>query len=262
MTDQLVFHVGFHKTGSTWLQKRIFQENMQFNLLNNFVKPWTDDIIIYLVKTNILEFDIDFFRELVNKKYVKDKINIVSAERLSGHPYSGGFDAEVIARKIQMAFPDSKILIVSREAEAFKKSCYKQIVKEGYLGRFSDFDRDKSWKSSGPNNTYFQQDLTINLYTSLFKSVLLLDFEVFIKNKVVFMNRLFDFCNLENTIDSTFYEEKINKTVSNRRIRALRVLNRWYKSEYNMFPLVSLNYNIIIKLAYINSIFFSNKGFK
>ena len=34
--ELIYFHIGFHKTGSTWLQRELFSDKSYFNLLNNF----------------------------------------------------------------------------------------------------------------------------------------------------------------------------------------------------------------------------------
>lgn len=163
MQDQIYFHIGFHKTGSTWLQKELFSDESSFNLLNNFEQPWDDPLISYLIKCHLSVFNPIYFQKLVLKKIKKNKINIISAERLSGHPISGGFDSDSISKKIYLSFPNAKIIVVSRDRKAFKVSAYKQVVKEGYLGKFHDFNAEKSWKKPGPTDFYFNQSNIIQI---------------------------------------------------------------------------------------------------
>ena len=54
---QLYFHIGFHKTATTFLQKNIFSNKKTFNLLNNYKTPWDDEIIRYLVLTPYHKFN-------------------------------------------------------------------------------------------------------------------------------------------------------------------------------------------------------------
>lgn len=45
----IYFHIGLHKTGSTWLKKNLFSNLEYFNLLNDYVRPWEDPIIKKLI---------------------------------------------------------------------------------------------------------------------------------------------------------------------------------------------------------------------
>jgi hypothetical protein len=53
---------------------------------------------------------------------------VITDERLSGNPQSGGYDSRELADKTPRTFPDSKMLIVVREQTAIIYSSYKQYV--------------------------------------------------------------------------------------------------------------------------------------
>ena len=40
--EQIYFHIGFHKTGTTWLQNKLFLNTEHFNLINNHTQPWNN----------------------------------------------------------------------------------------------------------------------------------------------------------------------------------------------------------------------------
>jgi hypothetical protein len=51
----ILFHVGFHKTASTWLQAGFFTEHPDLGLLNNYTAPWDDPITASLVRNSAYE---------------------------------------------------------------------------------------------------------------------------------------------------------------------------------------------------------------
>ena len=61
--------------------------------------------------------------------------------------------------------------------------------------------------------------------------------------------------SIEENDQSTF----INKTYSNRRIRSIRFLNKFRKTEFNRFPLIELNKKTITILSRVFSYFYTNK---
>ena len=71
---------------------------------------------------------------------------MVSFPRLSGHPYSGGYDSRMIADRVAEVFPEARILIVIREQRSMIVSTYKQYVNAGGEARLST---SSSRRSSG-----------------------------------------------------------------------------------------------------------------
>ena len=61
----LVFHVGMHKTGTTWLQNAYFSKNENFNLLNNSIEPWEDELLKEIISVDEQDFDIQKIRKLI-----------------------------------------------------------------------------------------------------------------------------------------------------------------------------------------------------
>ena len=56
---------------------------------------------------------------------------VVSFERFSGNPFSGGYDSKEIADRLVQVFPDARVLVVVREQRSMIVSTYKQYVREG-----------------------------------------------------------------------------------------------------------------------------------
>ena len=115
----IVFHVGLHKTATTWLQSVLFTLHQEIRLINDYKEPWNDEVIRYVVLRDRYSFDAEIYKKMIQARIKsefpdQEGVFIVSAERLSGHPSSGGFDREKIIANIHAAFPDAKILITFR----------------------------------------------------------------------------------------------------------------------------------------------------
>jgi len=261
MNHNIYFHIGFHKTGTTFLQRKIFLNNKKFNLLNDFQTPWHDEIIRKFILVPYSNINYSKFRNKINSR-CDERINIISAERLSGHPGSGGYDSYEIARKIKRLYPKANIIINTRGKEDFKISCYKQLVKEGYCGRYEDFVDSQNWKLAGPNKYYFNQDRLVKHYISLFgnENVLSQNFETFKDKPELFMEKLKLFFDL-NSLSIQASQNVVNKSLPNKKIRSLRFVNKFRITEFNKFPLFSIEKDICFLLSKIISFSFSDKSF-
>jgi hypothetical protein len=180
--ERLLIHIGYHKTGSTWLQDAFFPMPG-----SGFVLPWVRaEVNEEFVLPNDFQFDrertVAFFREGLARAGGSGLVPVLSNERLSGNPHSGGFDSKQLADRLVSLFPGARVLAVVREQQSAIRSAYYQYVREGgvasiegYLhppeaGRYRlplfDFD-------------YFAYDRLIAYYQKLFGAdrVLVLAYE-------------------------------------------------------------------------------------
>ena len=259
--NQIYFHIGFHKTGSTWLQKKVFTSNNGFNLLNDFVTPWKDPIIKYLVYTEFDKFKPSKLNVLVKNKYRENQINIISAERLSGHPLSDHLDTKIIAKKISLSFPNAFIIIVTRDLNSFINSTYKQVVKRGYPENFKKYLL--RYNSSNDKKFYFNNENTVKYYKNIFgnNNILELKFDDFKNEKDHFLNALSDFLNITSSLKIKEKNEIINKTFSNRRIRSIQFLNLLTNSKFKSNSKRRSFKKLIFIISILISVFFNNKSF-
>ena len=253
--NQLVFHIGHHKTGSTWLQQNYFNELEEFNLLNDYIKPWDDS----LCQAVILDKDATSAKKIINQRSESKKINVLSAERLSGHPISGGYDMSAIANCLFELSPTAKIIVVTRNPSDFIMSTYKQMIREGYRGTLKEYLNLNKWKTAGPTLDYFIQEKICKTYRNLFgnENVLILDFETFSKDKSTFIKTINSFLGIDVQLKNEILGQKVAQAYPDNRTRALRFLNRYRKTEFNQFPTISLGNNSIKKLSYALSFLFS-----
>ncbi len=124
-----LIHIGYHKTASTWLQRQFFSKQDDFAVLDF-------DKALY----QIHPFQFEAQAQAIAQKYAEkldavdpEKVPVLSNERLSGHPHSGGHDSKEIADRLAEVFPGARILIVIREQKSAILSSYYQYVKKGGL---------------------------------------------------------------------------------------------------------------------------------
>lgn len=134
MSAPIYFHVGLHKSGSTFLQ-------------NYFT--WEKRIHHVTPRANWKLFAVGNafnFNHAAARKYVAehtsaadDKPTVFSHERLSGNTLNGYFDQKEIADRLHAVVPEARILLVVREQYSFIASSYRQYIKVGGTRLFIDF---------------------------------------------------------------------------------------------------------------------------
>lgn len=118
-SKKLYIHLGFYKTGTSYLQKCIFPK---FKIDYANLKYSPDELYNKIVGGT---FDIE------------SKV-LVSVNALSGMPFSKNrqMDKYEILSKIHMFYPEAKIIIVTRRPLTWVKSCYNEYIKSGGLRSF------------------------------------------------------------------------------------------------------------------------------
>jgi Sulfotransferase family len=253
----LVFHIGHHKTATTWLQTGYFSEHPQIRLAAEFHTPWNDAFLAHLIGSTERSFSVSECRSILEKKLLSvtddpHKVIAISAERLSGHPYSGGYDSYIIANRIHACFPEARIIMSIRNQIDMLISVYKQLVLEGYLGTFTDMIGCRQWKGTAFSLDMYKYDRLISRYIELFsrERLLILTYENFLNNKIGYINLLSNFLGVPY-FEASNFNTVVNQATSERQIRATRVLNYFRKSELNPFPLLEITPSISRRLEKI-----------
>lgn len=245
----VVFHIGHHKTATSWLQDYYFSKHPDIHVISNYCFPWTDSFLHYLVTTSERKFSVARCRETFQEnllraaKNSRASLNLVTAERLSGAPYSGGYDSFIIARRLQECFPKARIILGIRNQVDMIRSFYKQQIREGYTGRFSDFIyTPPSWSGTAFTLDMLEYDLLIAKYYELFSPdrCLILVYEDFVQKPVDVLDNISRFLGIGG-YTSADIGKKINKSRNDSKIRRRRFLNHFQKSEMNPFPLLTLS---------------------
>lgn len=125
-------HIGYHKTASTLLQNALFArrdlgferlENDRYHIKLDFVKQGAFD--------DLPPNRVESYRRRSREAQERGHTLVVSHERLSGYPASGGFDAKLIADRVKNCLPDARILVFVREQRSMIFSFYLQYISDG-----------------------------------------------------------------------------------------------------------------------------------
>ena len=134
-----LIHIGYHKTGTTWLQKRVFPDaRAGFSFVGD-----PDAVRSALVAINPFDFDPGAVRERFGPGIEEAEggglVPVLSHERLSGSPYAGGHDSRITADPLAEAFPGARILVSIREQKSVILSIYKQYLRWGGAASIEQF---------------------------------------------------------------------------------------------------------------------------
>lgn len=227
-----LIHIGYHKTGSTLLQQRLFDlEELGFVRLRNdrqrlqevFVQRGPYDLVSPQAISELQS----------EEKEARDRglCLVISHERLSGYPATGGYDARLIADRLFSVFPDAKVLIGIREQRSIIRSYYLQYIDDGGDLPFSRLVTDpQPHHRRAPifDFEHFAFDKAVRYYKGLFGSenVLTYAFEQLKSEPVELAKRIVDFggqaSNAAKISDQVFSDQ-----VNPARPMIVQVLRRW-----------------------------------
>ncbi|NQZ67549.1 MAG: sulfotransferase domain-containing protein [Lentisphaeria bacterium] len=222
--DNLLIHIGYHKTATTWLQKKLFiagnevfeplskKNNGHSSLAKHFIY---DDEKYLLSPFENNESRIQEELEIIisRKDKLKSKIPVMSHERLSGNPHSSGFDAKKIASMLKHTFPEAKILVVIREQKSFILSNYFEYLS---IGGTNNLDKYLNTKYDGKRPFFSPAHIKylplITEYYNLYgkENVLVLPYEMFKSEPQLFIDKLGGILNLQISMHEDAFNKKIH----------------------------------------------------
>ncbi len=235
MTSPPLVHVGYHKTGSRWLRFVFFgNPRTGFGWVD---KSGPDHPVRRLVGARPLEFDAEAsraeFSPLLERLEAEGLAPVVSFERFSGNPFSGGYDSKEIADRLVSVFPGSRVLMVVREQRSMIVSTYKQYVREGGAlspTKFMTPPTSRSMRIPWFDFRHFEYDHLLVYYRSLFgpEAVLALTYEQFVADPRTFVAEIARFAGKplsEEALDLLPFDRKTNPGPPATAIAARRMLN-------------------------------------
>jgi hypothetical protein len=233
----VLIHIGYHKTGSNWLQHMLFEDPATgYAWLGHETK---DHPVRRVIHDRPLEFRVMQVRReleaLAQDAESRGLHPVVSLERLSGHPFSGGHDSRQIAERLHEVLPDGRVLIVIREQRSMILATYKQYVKAGGTGTVSQFLEPATTRSLRArlfDYRHFEYEHLIAYYRSLFgeDNVLVLPFEQLAQDGRGFVERIAEFAGRPiptDVLDRLPYTTRSNPSPSALTIAGLRKVNRF-----------------------------------
>jgi hypothetical protein len=244
-----LIHIGYHKTGTSWLQKFLFR-NARAGFM--WTGKGTDSPVNRLVATPALDFDpkaaeADFASD-ADRAARRGLVFVVSLERLSGHPFSGGYDSKEIAHRLRAVFPHGRVLVVIREQRSMILSTYKQYVYAGGplpLHRFLDPPTYRRPRIPHFDHRHFEYHRLLALYQSLFgeQNVLALPYEGFQADPRAFVTSIAELAGRtleDEELESLPYARRPNRARGGSIVRTTRLINRFFvRSDLNPAPLVA-----------------------
>lgn len=233
-----LIHIGYHKTGTTWLQARLFSNKaLGFGMVPGNV------VHERIVRPHPLQFSpadsLNAVQSELDKISAEGLAPVISWERLSGNPHSGGFDNKEIADRLAGFFPCAKVVIVVREQVDSILSCYYQYVKIGGQASLKDYvNPPKRWSERIPmfRLDNFKYALLIGYYEQLFGSenVLVMPYETFRSEPIDFAKTILDFAGAnvsQSEIEKLPFTEIVNRSLSPIELEVKRRLNFLYPTE-------------------------------
>lgn len=212
MNHPVLLHIGYHKTGTTWLQQFLFgHPDSGFEWIG---RPW--EARKQIVAPHALAYDPVATRTLyeptIARAAAAGKVPVFTDERFSGNPHSGGYDSKEIAARLAATFPDGRVLIVVRRQQDMLYSTYDQYVNAGGACSLRDYlDRRTRYSMPMFRLEHLQYHRLIDLYQRTFgrDRVLVLTYEQFKDDGRCFARRITEFAGNPTQFEPDV-ERKIN----------------------------------------------------
>lgn len=243
-----VFHVGFPKTGTTWLQNELLPVVESFVCLG---KPYSRGIkfrdwLINFVTESPLEFSADKAREefieiLEQSKQIGDagKIRIISYELLSA-PLFNGYMLKEIAERIKKTFGDTRIVVTVRSQTTMLESLYRHYVRSGGSLGIRDF----LYRRISPGVDYagnkmllrkLKYEPYIRFLIELFgeDNVKVLPMETMFQEPEKFAEEFFEFSGIDEPPPLPSFERKYNPSLSYFGVIIFRLINQIFSTPYS-----------------------------
>jgi hypothetical protein len=206
MSEPLI-HIGLHRTGSTWIQKALLPHA---DVPLDDAWPDRGDIARKLIMPSNAGFSASVVRiELEERcREVRERGHqpVISHERFSGNPSSGGIDMSRTARRLQQVAPDAKILIILREQQSHLESIWCQAVRIGLFCSAEDYLRPYDpgdFRVPHFEPSYLLYDEILGEYVDRFgrDRVLALDFAHLRRDPKAYVNAICSFCGTSSVDD-------------------------------------------------------------
>lgn len=249
MKQEIICHIGFPKTGTTFLQTTIFPNIEGVNYIkSNILK----DILHDLIEKDDSFYDEDKVHAELAKRHIANSRMLFSYEPLTGHHLKTEFaNRSQIARRLKSANV-SKVIITIRNQTDILESTYKQYIKSGGVLKISEFFDFNGNPNPWFYINYFNYERIIDVYSNIFgrENVMIIQYEDFYSNNKLLNHQFARFLNLEKNDFQITTELRINKSLSNFSVKLLRILNHLTYNSYNPSSLISKKFstNLFFKI--------------
>lgn len=250
MTVRVALHIGYHKTATTWLQREILPRHPQVAVYPPGpvrADPFLREIIVSPDR----EFDAPraraaFDRVASDLDVPSDGVVVVSAERLSGHAATGGYDTFRIAARLHAVVPEARVFFAVREQVEMIESEYRQLVLEGSPARLERLlAMQPGWVGVGFDLGHYEYDRLADEYARRFgeDSVRAFSFDAIRADQAGFLAALAEFLGVDPwpPLPDGVLRRKVNRGLPPRLLGVRRFMNHFERSPLNPDPVVALS---------------------
>jgi hypothetical protein len=217
-----VVHIGFHKTGTTTIQRQVFPQLEGCAVLRGGQSPEQrrfHDVIRHLLTADDDAYSGDELRAMIAAARGDAEVLIITHEDISFWPEGGRTSARLFD-----LVPDARILIAVREQRSALAGRYGQYVKKGGSMRFAAY-LDKL------PHTWMRYDLVVEDYQARFGAdrVKVLAFEQLVRDQTAYLDELQVFVTGRDAPTQQFGElPRVNQTLAPPTRHLVRVANHWF----------------------------------
>jgi hypothetical protein len=241
---EIYLHVGTYKTGSTFLQDKVFGHVPELA----FFKHGDQEIMAPLLactQGNVLFTELDRLRQDIGDVLARLPENkaLISHEDLSGYIYGSLANNKATTDVLKSIFPNARIILVIRRQDTFMESAYLQTLKRGMSipvrhfvgvtkkGTFLTRRPDLEWPKM--NVLWLDWKKYIDNYVNTFgrDNVLVLPFELFREDNKTFLDQIYEFMGV-----APYYPPKdthVNRGFSALSARLAYIFNRFIRNDAN-----------------------------
>jgi len=236
-----LIHIGYHKTGTTWMQRRLFQRAHGYAPFSADIDETHAAVFEHITKPHRLAFDAKAARAALIGEGQGELVPVISSEILSGHPFWGGRDSADFAQRLFEMAPGAKILVTIRAQIPAITSVYMQYVRRaGTLSPARFYNGAQVLGYDGFDPVHFEYHRLVGHYQSLFgaSQVKVMTQEALAADPAAFVADLSAFTGAPaQPIPSTARE---GASESEAAIFALRRLNHFIHDGANPSPVLNL----------------------
>jgi hypothetical protein len=224
----MVIHIGYRKTGTTFLQHHVFP---YLNGLKYYDYTFCKDLFMPLLQTSTLDFD----KSLFTKKIDNHPQSLYSYEALVGDMGTGLHNYEIALKLKEIGF--KKVIITIRNQKSIVDSIYKQYIHEGGVLKPKDYFGNKrffNWESCDYYNL-------IKHYSNVFgiENIYVMLQEDLLKDREKVVNNIISFTGASSYELPDGLKMMSNKSLSYFSVKILRILNHFTYNHYRPSNLIS-----------------------
>jgi hypothetical protein len=244
MDKTIYLHVGYPKTGTTFLQREYFPAIEGYYYIDQ-VEMWRSGFLGILFD-DYFATDIEKYTTILNnwKKAAGDKKLFISYEGFIGNLLNGIKNFPLICRRLKETNFEFKILLTIRRQEKIIDSLYIQYIHQGGAISFDDFIKLSTKAPLHLSLNLFDYNAIYNALMNEFgeRNIFVLPYEA-IRDYDDLNNFLSIFLDLKITLKTNDFKSQ-NVSLSRFNLKILRFSNRFFTSwvsSNGIFPSKILN---------------------